>query len=508
MKLPAWLFGALTFLILVKTLGCHAQTEEGLRQMRLQAQANAKLTTDRYPNHDSIFGKVKCLWCGDLLGSAPEQKAKLYPDEWSFYFVAKFKLRPKTRLILQGVYPHARYFSYTVANELPGGQLGNGPFLKAQDIVPDEGSLNPYTQGQSRDVMPRNYTIFLQWKDEDWGNASNASNTIRLENPDGPLGNRTLHFTLRVYLVDEGRDGTGVAWMDCRNSGSLNCEEQVATAIPTVMLQLGNLTVLQGPQLLKELNVQKIADPDGYSRKQWLSLISQSDDPTNAPCIKEPYTQRFWNIDYSVTGGFLATEPEERVSLHPAADDGGFANNPNTYYLLTPFSLAFKDLLVVQALKPSHPMTAGPEHSNDTWHQSDYDLQYFSVSVGGAPPSGEGWTSVQDEMIPVDRGGVFTVVVGWPWNRPSTATLEHKVVWLNAAAGEGHYIGSRIWAGVLYFRYMNTNADWAQSPANVPMPTKANPIPAEPRIMGPYYPLPRYMSRQEFERQYDRLISQ
>ena len=138
-------------------------------------------------------------------------------------------------------------------------------------------------------------------------------------------------------------------------------------------------------------------------------------------------SQVFWNTNYSVTGAFEAEHPEKRVRDHPPNDDGGFANNPDTKYMTIDFSFGFGEVLVVRGKMPTHPKTRRGE---DTLPE-DPQVQYFSASTAGSPPSGEGWNTLCDEQFPLDDDGYYTIVVSWAWNRPSNAILENGVAWLD-----------------------------------------------------------------------------
>jgi len=253
-----------------------------------------------------------------------------------------------------------------------------------------------------------------------------------------------------------------------------------------------------GPDLLEILRVEKKGDPTGYTVSQWLEDIDKSEDKKNAPCSPEIVSQVFWNTCYSVTGCFHIKEPEKRVIRYPPSTAGGFANNPDTKYMVIPFSFDYGGVVVVRAKMPTHPRT---RHGEKTLPE-DPQVQYFSISTAAAPGSGAGWDTVFDEQMPVDNDGFFTLVVSWPWNRPSNATFENGVCWLNPGDGEGHYVCARNWVGIIYIRYQNTSPNWDESPWNIPMPSIEHPIPQDPKIMRKYYPIGYYTTLDKFEANY------
>lgn len=486
---------------LVETTPAGEETDDDdLSAVTCMTDDEARVTFARYTNEHVVWGRCKGLKYGNMLGAGPEQKANLYPDKSSTYFVANICLPPECTLVVKGTYPHARYVSFTVANQLGDGQIGNGNFLRGDMIVPDAGSQNPFLPENSRDVTRRNFTIYVKpgypprnadeippntlYSKTDWNRDHAGPKTLDYEKT-------RLHFSMRTYLADKGYDGTG----------NILLHETDVTAysrgLPQVSLQLPDGSVVSGPQLIKELRVRKEGDPNGYREDHWLLKVRRSANPNRAPSLLVPFAEVFWNTDYSVTGAFLACDPRERVRRHPPSDAGGFASNPDTKYMVIIYALDKEQCLVVRGKKPSHPytrrgQTSLPEHC---------ECQYFSVSTAAAPPSGEGYDTACDEQIPVDSDGNYTIVVSWPWYRPKNANLKNGVVWLSPGDGEGHYVGARNWVGILYIRYQNPSLSWIHSPARIPMPTIDSPLPKDAVVMGPYYPRGQYMTTKQFEMQ-------
>jgi hypothetical protein len=439
------------------------------------------ITNERYKNDFVIWGKVKCLLCGNLFDASLEQFANLYPDSTSFYYVANIVLQYDWSLIIKGEYPHARYFSFTVANQLGGGQLGGGQFLRGDMIIPDPGSNNPFWANETRNVTNRNYTIYLIH-----GKAPDVipPNTLYSETH---LKDNRVHLSIRTYLVDEGYDGTGNVKLD---------EKEPKSGLPIVTLNVPGRNIT-GPELLNLLQAIKVGDPNGYQLEQWLTEISQAPDKINAPSLPIPEAQVFWNTNYSVSGLFIANYPEQRVIDFPPSTAGGFANNNDTKYLLIPYSFGFGEILVIQGRLPTHPFTRKGEN---TLPNEQPEVQYFSITTAAGPSFGASWDGVYDEQIPVNKYGDYIIVISWPWNKPSNAKRENGVVWLNPGNMEGNYVGARGWLGLTFIRFQNCNPSWKYSPELIPMPSIENPIPQDPIVMGPYYPTAMYMSKEEFEK--------
>lgn len=441
--------------------------------------AEAHVTFERYKDDGLVWDAPKGLLFGNMVGAKPPQKPNLYPDRSSTYIVANITMGDGWVLVLKGQFPHARYFCITVAKQLPNHQLGNGAFLRADQIIPDPGSENPFIPGGSRDYVNRNFTVYIRQ-----GVAPNVTkpNTLYSNTTDD---DKRIHISTRTYLVDVGYDGTGNIPLDGHGSGLLD-----------VSLSLPNGDSITGEKLIDVLQVAKNGDPNGYSRLLWLETVGNSSDPVNAPAIRVPFFQLYWNNDYSVTGSFI-TDPETRVQLYPPSNSGGFASNADTKYMVSLFSFQFGDVVVITGTMPTHQVT---RHGQSTLVESS-QLQYFSVSTAAAPSSGEGYSTLSDEEIPIVNG-TYTIVVAWPWNRPANANIYNGIGYLDPGAGEGHYVLARSWIGMVYIRFQNNNASWPESPVNVPMPSTRDPIPQEPFVMGNYCPKMKYTTVEDFESKY------
>lgn len=449
----------------------------GTTAISCMTDQEAVITNDRYTNEHVIWGRPKGILYGNIVGAGDEQKANLFPDKSATYNV--FNIHWEGNLTLKGRYPNARYFSFTAANQLGNGQIGNGNFIRGDHIIPDPGSSNPFLSSNRRDVVDRNYTIYILPGDPPINPPNNTLYTGVLSS------NKRVHISIRTYLADRGYDGTGNVKLDESGYG-----------LPEIFLNIPGEKEVTGPILLKILQPEKNGDPNGYELSQWLYDVENSNDKINAPCFPIPVSQVFWNTDYSVTGAFVADRPEERERDHPANNDGGFASNPDTKYMLMLFSFGYGDVLVVRGKMPTHPTT----RRGDTTLPEDPQVQYLSISTAASAPYGASWDTLCDEEIPVDSDNNYTIVVSWPWNRPANAILENGIGWLSPGDGEGHYIGARNWVGLLYLRFQNPSVNWKNSPMNIPMPSIKNPIPQDPIIMGPYYPVGEYTSKSEFEK--------
>src|SRR3954468_18125080 len=82
-----------------------------------------------------------------------------YPDEAAIYWSGRYQAVPGTRIRITGKYPHARYMSFNVYDNL------QRPLDALADVElrPDAGSSNPFVAGSSRGVSKRDYTAFIDF---------------------------------------------------------------------------------------------------------------------------------------------------------------------------------------------------------------------------------------------------------------------------------------------------------------------------------------------------------
>lgn len=439
--------------------------------------AVVQVTNRRY-QQDPFWGGPKGIEYGKLVGALPIQLGNLYPDQGATYFVGAFHMPKGSSLTICGEYGHQRYFSYTVAAQLGNGQLGNGDFLRDDQIEPYGDSVNPFLPGVDRYATPRKFVLQVVQGQKPTDPAPNTLYT------DSESESAQVHLAIRNYIPDAGYDGTGNAELQQDN----------VYGLPEVILNLPGNKTLTGERMAKVLRASKARETSGFSRDTWLWLVRNSLDPVNAPAPRQPAFQRFWNTGYSVPGAFIP-DPEMRVRLFPVTGAGGFANNPDTIYLTETFSLDFGEVVVIKGKMPTFPRT---RHRQKEW-RPDPQVRYWSITAGTAPPDGIGWGTVFDEEVPLDNDGNYTVVMSWPENRPGNATKENGVAWLDFGGGEGHFTGARTWVNFVYIRYMAPNPDWQQSPANIPMPTQKCPVPQDAATMQEYYPRASYTTKAAFE---------
>ena len=460
-----------------------AHRHPGEAETRVEEEAVVVRTNQKY-NHDCFWAGPKGVNYGRLPDAQPIQKPALYPDQFSTYFVAQFKMPENAYLEITGEYPHERYFSFTVATQLPHHQLGNGDYLRDDQINPDQGSFNPFRPPNPRDIEPRKYTVQIV-PGERPENSPRNDNKIYA----GAAGGH-VHLAMRNYVNDRGYDGTGAAKVGEAKYG-----------LPSVTLVMDGKRYSREADVCSLLHTTSKAEAKGFAPEPWLESVAFSVDPINAPAKPTPVWEVFWDTNYSING-FFAPDPITREALYPATGAGGFANNPDTHYLQSVFSLGFGSVIVIQGKMPTFPRTKDGEK---LWPETAPQVRYWSACTGGAPPSGAGWDCVYDEEVQLDGDDNYLIVVSRREDRPSNARGECGVTWLSFGPGEdiprdkGGYEGARPWVNFVYMRFMDPDDDWKNSPAKIPLPTMEDPYPQEAYVMQEYFPASHYETTVQFE---------
>lgn len=447
--------------VLIAAIAGRARADLTYLPHHLAVETNAKY------GHDCFWAPPKGMDYANLPGAKPIQKPNLYPDVGSTYFVAQYVLPAGASLTFHGKFGHQRYMSWTMFGR-PGqlGQIASADHLRDFQIKPDKGSVNPFLPRGSRRGGPRNYTFHVVSGPIP---ARRARNTIYTQTTDP---NVRLGMSIRNYLPDRGRDGTGDA------------------GLPKLVLNLADGKKLRGKAACAMLD--PIEDPSGstFPAGLWKSLVAGSWDPVNAPAFDPPRWERFWNALYNVAGIFI-TDPVEREQTYPPTDTGGFQANPDTRYLLTQVSRKFGKLVTVEGRMPTFPKTLP---AAERWRPRDYQVRYWSACTGSSPVTGLGYDCVYDQQVPLRKHRRYTLVIGRPADRPANARAECGYRWINFGKGENYPDpASRGYIDTLYMRFMAADPDWKQAPQQVTEPG------TEKQVMGPYFPKSRYWTKSAFK---------
>src|ERR687891_332852 len=110
-----------------------------------------------------------------------------FPDEAAIYWVGGYQALPGMRIRIDGEFPHARYMSFNVYDQ---AQRPLDAIADAE-IVPNEGSENPFVEGAKRDVESRSYSVFVEF-----GSILNNTATTEIYTGSGQDGTPSLNGAL------------------------------------------------------------------------------------------------------------------------------------------------------------------------------------------------------------------------------------------------------------------------------------------------------------------------
>ncbi len=470
--------GALATLALMIALVCSSGASQASTLFFPRAIAEE---TNALYNHNCLWGGPRGMDYAALPEPQPIQIPNLYPDKGSTYFVAQIEMPENSSLTIRGTYPRERYFSFTVANLLAGGAVGNGDFIRDEQIEPDPGSVNPFqiSPGKNdRTPTGQTYTVHVVRGPVP---ADPAPNTLYTTSTSAT---EEVRLSMRNYIPDQGLGGTG------------------GVELPTVTLTLANgETVTEPEAVCTALKANKTATVTGFPQATWEKQIAKSSEPVNAPIKATPEFELFWNNNYNILGLFSKT-PLERVEKYPATNEGGYATNPDTRYLLAGLSLNYGNVVVVHGKLPSYQHTRPNAAS---WSSTNPQIRYWSICTAQGPVSGKGSDCAYDQQVPLNQNGEYTVVISKEAHRPANASDVCGAKWLNFGTGEGEIEGStppnRSWIGTVYIRYMDalSGSEWPQSPKNIGEPTKSNPKNEAASVMGEYTPVASYTNQAAYE---------
>ncbi len=152
-------------------------------------------TDDNNPEIPTIDTMVQ--WGKTLRGDGEELGA--YPDLYCNYWEYTFSMEeyPDVALRIEGRFPYARYFSFSIYNDDTGSAIGG---INDYEIMPDEGSDNPFVITSDKE---NRFTIYIvpSTMDEAKIAALPSKNICRVDQ-----GVRKLAVCIRHYL---GTDAEG-----------------------------------------------------------------------------------------------------------------------------------------------------------------------------------------------------------------------------------------------------------------------------------------------------------
>ncbi len=442
-------------------------------------ELGAVIRTDERYNKNGLFqGPRGWAYWNLVENPKPYQDPNLWPDKRPTYFFGQLVMPAGSSLTIQGRFPYARYFKFSLYKferstfvAVPGGSLAG------YDIEPDPGSGNPFKVGADRLVKNRNFTLHLLAEDPPATPADRPKNTVYVGRDE-----KEIMAGFRIYVTDKGYDGGG--W------GPADTPSLEGPGI-TYEGKLAEGTKLSAEEIVKRFGRPMGSAPPPLTADQWFKLVNSKENdprlsPATAPARRDGQFELFWGMRYTIAGAFMRPEERAKIKLQTEMEGGG---DPTTEYMVNFLSRKFGPVYVFRAKAPTFPNTY-----EGAKIMPEGQVTYWSVVTVASAPSGELWDGVFDMQVPVDKDGYYTIVMSRPGDRPKNATRENGVTWIDWGPGEGlSDPRSRGDWGMLLMRFMVPQKDWEHSPAKVTRPGM------EAAVMGPYYPRGYYTTKAKFE---------
>ena len=423
---------------------------------------------------EGLPGPRTCFWTRGPVSKDPYVNIA-YPDAGVFYWNAAFTIPEGAKLQLEGEFPHARYMSL-ISYDGRGAPIES---LADYLIQPDDGSTNPYVVGNARNNNNRKYTLDIL-------NATSPrprQEGVRLAKPTQLEGNslesklsNTLHapsyangqqsILYRIYVPDKNTNETG------------------GVPMPTPVLTLANGEVLRGSDACEALKAsqQLLITPNavGVPMTTYRKLLTQTDKPDTWPATV-PST---WYLQYDrkfLLGIYNGDLPESARK-----STGGFYPNLDNNYVRTIINRKHGKVFVLRGKLPTTPKTWSGDNE-----MTAGDLVYWSIC------SNQGFANTRvndclfDEQVPVDKNGMFTIVISRAADRPRNARPECGIGWL-PMADDGDGVADED-VTIVQIRNMLASPEFEEAIQNV------TEIGTEKDIMGDYMPNTFYTTTGAFE---------
>ena len=484
-----------------------------------------------------------CFWFYGPVGG-PEGINIAYPDGGAQYVNAIYRRPAGSRLYLKGKFPHARYSSIITYDGT--GKALDG--LADYQIVPDEGSSNPFRYGADRTVPDGNRAWTVEILDEinpsafvkvRYGEEDRNVVYARSESFYEVIDGQKYYLETilyRTYIPDAGYGSTGGAGYpepvlvlqdgtelrgdalcaaldsDARSLPQPRMPTAQALFIPQetyVALRYPNKLASQCEVLLTQPpefggNGCPVAwaggpVPDAAPQQSGGTPLLQT--PRQVPSTFPARKQGQWRTQFDRRHllQLYTGDNAPGAAYDPVAGSGGGGFYPNVHnqYVRTAVHREFGKVLVVRGKLPTSPTS---QHGDTTFGKPGvtYQVRYTSLCMNESFRSTRVMNCVYDEQMPLDGDGFYTVVFSSGGDRPVNARTECGFAWAEwKTSGDGAaFMGDPLTDpgfGMLQLRNMLSDPSFAQATFNV---TKAG---TEREVMGPYLPELTYMSIEQFQ---------
>ncbi len=288
-----------------------------------------------------------------------------FPDVNATYWVLPYALGPGDSIELSGTYPYARYFSLNTY----GTNFDTVDTLRDNQIGPDPGSSNPFTDASARTLPPAQ----RQWHATIvTGPADHARNEIQAL----PAGQSTPvgFLIIRVYVPDDAASPSG------------------GVPLPEATMRVGGATVPRQP-------CEQPFDPNSYTGP--VSQLAQAG---------------FDQVIAGAASGAFPGDTPETVFVNPASSSGLFPNGDNKY-LGTALTYQPGRIVVVRGKAPTFPDTRAGVPATDP----DQQVRYWSLCQNDRVSPYPVVACAADFETALDESGYYTYAVAAPADLTSVA---------------------------------------------------------------------------------------
>jgi hypothetical protein len=413
------------------------------------------------------IGPNQCPWPAHLDANTTNVA---FPDQNANYYTLFLLSAPFTRLRITGLFPHARYMSFTTYT----GQTQAIDGINDVHIIPDSGQPvdNPFIAGNSRNTSgsKRSYTVYVAKGQKP---ANPAPNTIYTTDADGSHSNATSFIVIyRTYRPDrlypnDGGGGEPLPTVHADPGDTPIGDASKCSTAPDPNNGIGDIFT---NGMLPQLPAGSANCYPGLSPPAWhkfTNIVTAEIQGTNNTCLSDnPQNNLTGGTDTLPRGGFLENLDNKYIAAILNVDNFPKPDQPN--------------VLVVSSRVPTTPDTFP-----NTAVMPGGQLRYWSMC------SNEGLTTrfyacvMDDGVTRLTNAGDYCLVVSRTSQRPRNANTRHKVNWLPFGIAHDN---------VLIERNMLPDPGFGQAIQSV---APGN----EQKGLGAFYPTSTYLSVADFEKQ-------
>ena len=408
----------------------------GLLLLPLMAAPAAAVTTDDYPR--------SCAWAA---ADDPNAINVAYPDEGANYWGSILAIPPGATARFTGEFPHARYMSFNAYDP----SVSPVDAIADVQIVPADGSDNPFLPGADRTVTDRQYTVTITGEPAPEDPNDREENTVYAGFADQDIPGFGILY--RVYVPDDGRDPSG------------------GVGLPRLSIELADGTIIEDEA--QACTILNVTGPPTVNELQESGDLG--DPPGDSVGARDVLAwRRFFNLPLVQGEAATGNTPFAPVrGTIPASNNGGYLSNVHNTYAYTIADRALGPVVVLEGRAPTVPSTLAGQPV-----MGDGQLRYWSLCQNERQ-STRFIGCTYDEVAVLGGNGSFTTVMSTPEDRPANATEECGVNWLPWGAQP---------EGLLTVRQMLARPDFVQTFFKVDTPYEID------AVVGEYLPRGNHLS--------------